>query len=96
MADGGVLAGTCLAQAGIAADGRRHRRAAGDTVQVEHTELGKVITLEVGVACNGPQRIGAGVAEKRCIRLCANTEAVQHDQKYTFCHDDSPNIKMGL
>ena len=90
VADGRILAGTGFTQAGIAADGGGCGGAAGHAVQIEHAEPGKVITPEIGMPCNGPQRVGADIAEKGRVRLCSDAEAVEHNQKYTFCHDASP------
>ena len=86
MADGGILAGAGLAQARKAADGLRRRRAAAHAVQVEKPQLGQMVAPEIRVRRNGGQRVGAGVAKLRGVRLGPDAEAVQYDQKDTFCH----------
>ena len=90
VADGRILAGTGFTPASIAADGGGCGGAAGHAVQIEHAEPGKVITPEIGMPCNGSQCVGADIAEKGRVRLCSDAEAVEHNQKYTFCHDASP------
>ena len=90
MADGRILAGTCLAQAGKAGNGRCLRFAAGHTVQIEKAKLCQILSPEIGMTGDGGQRVCTGIAELRRIRLCANAKAVQYDQKYAFCHNLSP------
>ncbi len=46
----------------------------------------QIEAVEVGVLCDGTQRVGACVAEGGGIRLRADAEAVENDQKYTFFH----------
>ena len=86
VADGGILAHALLLQAGKGADGRCGLFACGHAVDVEHTQLLQVRAVEVGVLCNGTQGVGALVAKGGSVRLCADAEAVQDDQKHTFFH----------
>ena len=90
MADGGILAGAGLTEAGKAADRLGHGGAAGHTVQVEHAQLGQIVALKIGVAGNGAQGVGACIAKLWGVRLSADAEAIENDQKNTFCHRLSP------
>ena len=90
VADGGILAGAGLTEAGKAADRLGHGGAAGHTVQVEHAQLGQIVALKIGVAGNGAQGVGACIAKLWGVRLSADAEAIENDQKNTFCHRLSP------
>ncbi len=86
VADGGVLAHALLLQAGIGPDGRGGRAAGGHPVDVEQAQPAHVGAVEGGVPGNGAEGVGPLVPKGRRVGLGPNTEAVQHDQKYTFCH----------
>ena len=86
VTDGGILAHALLLQAGKSADGGIRLFPGGHAVQVEHSQPAQVGAVEVGVLCNGTQRIGALIAKCGGIRLCADAKAVQNDQKNTFFH----------
>jgi len=73
-----------------AGNGRCLRLAAGHTVQIEKAKLCQIFSPEIGMTGDSGQRVCTGIAELRRIRLCANAKAVQHDQKYAFCHNLSP------
>ena len=86
VADGGILAHALLLQAGKGTGGRVGLFTRGHTVNVEQAQLFQVGAVEIGMPCNGPQRVGALVAKGGCIRLRADAKAVQYDQKYTLFH----------
>ena len=86
VADGGVLAHALLLQAGKGTGGSGGLFPGGHTVDVEQAQLLQVGAVEVGMLCNGSQRVGALVAKSGGIRLCADAKAVQNDQKDTFFH----------
>ena len=90
VADGGILAHARLAQAGKAAGelSLRQRRADAplDAVDVEQAELCQGIGPKIGMPGDGGKGVGALVAKGGGVRLGADAEAVQHDQKHAFCH----------
>ena len=96
VADGGILAHALLLQAGKGTGGRVGLFARSHTVNVEQAQLFQVGAVEIGMPCNGPQRVGALVAKGGCIRLRADAKAVQHDQKYTLFHMFSLHFPPGL
>ena len=69
-----------------AADRLGHGGAAGHAVQVEHAQLGQIVAFKIGVAGNGAQGVGACIAKLWGVRLSADAEAIENDQKNTFCH----------
>ena len=86
VADRGVLAHALLLQAGKCADGCAAFFTGGHTVNVEHSQLLQVGAVEIGMLGNGTQRVGARIAKSGGVRLCADAETVQNDQKNTFFH----------
>ena len=95
VADGGILAHALLLQAGKGTRGRVGLFARSHTVNVEQAQLFQVGAVEIGMPCNGPQRVGALVAKGGCIRLRADAKAVQYDQKYTLFHMFSLHFPPG-
>ncbi len=51
------------------------------TVDVEQAELFQVGAVEVGVVGDGAEGVGPLIAKGGGVRLCADAEAVQNDQK---------------
>ena len=94
VADGGILAGAGLPQAGIAADGRGTGRGAGHTVQIEQAQLGQIVPFEIGMRRHGGQRVGPGIAKCGGIRFRTHAKAVQNDEKDPFGHPSSPPLSV--
>jgi len=86
VADGGILAHALLLQAGEGADGGGILLADGHTVDVEQSEFFQVGAVEVGVLGDGVEGVGPFIAKGGGIRLCADAEAVQNDQKNALFH----------
>ena len=86
VADGGILAHALLLQAGEGADGGGILLAGGHAVDVEQAELFQVGAVEVGVLGDGAEGVGPLIAKGGGIRLCADAEAVQDDQKNALFH----------
>ena len=92
VADGGILAGAGLPQAGVAADGRGTGRGAGHAVQIEQAQSGQIVPLETGMRRHGGQRVGPGIAKCGGIRFRTHAKAVQNDEKDPFGHSSSPPL----
>ena len=58
----------------------------GHTVDVEQAELFQVGAVEVGVVGDGAEGVGPLIAKGCGVRLCADAEAVQNDQKNALFH----------
>ena len=86
MADGRILAGAGFPQARKAAGRLCDWRPAGHAVQIEKAQFRQMFAFEIGVLRDGRQRIGPCITELRGVRLRTDSEAVQHDQKNSFCH----------
>ena len=86
VADGGILAHALLLQAGEGADGGGILLAGGHTVDVEQSELFQVGAVEAGVAGDGAEGVGPLIAKGGGVRLRADAEAVQDDQKNALFH----------
>ena len=86
MADGGILAHALLLQAGEGADGGGILFTDGHAVDVEQSEFFQVGAVEVGVVGDGAEGVGPLIAKGGGIRLCADAEAVQNDQKNALFH----------
>ena len=86
VADGGVLAHALLLQAGVGPDGRGGGAAGGHPVDVEQAHPAQVGAAERRMARDGAEGVGPLVPKGRRVGLGPDAEAVQHDQKYTFCH----------
>ena len=86
VADGGILAHALLLQAGKGTDGGRAFFSGRHAVDVEQAQLLQVGAVEIGVRCNGTQRVGARIAKGGRVRLGADAKAIQHDQKNTLFH----------
>ena len=87
MADGGILALAALLQAAKGGLGLVHVPAFGGALDIEHSQPGQVGSGKVGMGGNGCQGVGAGIAEIGGVGGVAHTEAVQHNEKYTFFHN---------
>ena len=87
VADGGILAHALLLQAGKGSRRGIRSLPCGHTVNVEQAQLAQIGAIEIGVVRNGTQGVGACIAKGSGVRLCANTKAVQHDQKNAFFHN---------
>ena len=55
-------------------------------VDVEQAQPAHVGAVEGGVPGDGAEGVGPLVPKGRRVGLGPDAEAVQHDQKYTFCH----------
>ena len=86
VADGGILTHALLLQAGKGSGGGSSFLPCRDAVDVEQPQVFQVGAAEIGVPGNRGQGVGALVPKGRRIRLCADAEAVQHDQKHSLCH----------
>src|SRR5699024_1228956 len=86
VADGGVLAHALLLQAGVGPDGGCGGAASGDAVDIEQAQTAHVGAVEGGMLRNGGEGVGALIPEGGRVGFGPDAEAVQHDQKYTFCH----------
>ena len=86
VADGGILAHALLLQAGEGADGGGILLTGGHAVDVEQAEFFQVGAVEVGVVGDGAEGVGPFIAKGGGIRLCADAEAVQNDQKNALFH----------
>ena len=58
----------------------------GHAVDVEQSELFQVGAVEVGVVGDGAEGVGPLIAKGCGVRLCADAEAVQNDQKNALFH----------
>ena len=76
MADGGILAGTGLPQAGKAAHRAGAGRPAGYAIQIEKPQFRQVLPFEIGMSRDGCQGVGSGISELGGIRFRANAKAI--------------------
>ena len=86
VADGGILAHALLLQAGKGTGGCIDPFAGSHAVDVEQAQIAQVGAVEIRVLCDGTQSVGALVAKRRGVRLCADAETVEDDQKNTLFH----------